>query len=185
MQIWDKQKNETYEQFDLFTEYRDNCEMRDLTLLASTRNKGIKQINNWAKKYNWENRAREFDTHNNNHNNNIHKQLSHIAKKQANQIFEISDSLDSMANAIKDKISSASDDFDDKRIDSLLKMINSYMKSISDIQKIFQMISDIPIPPHDKEERIPFSEIIINDQNAYDLASKLLVRINKVKANDG
>ena len=108
--------------------------------------------------------------------------MNYIAKKQANQIFEISGSLDKMASAIKDKIHSASDDIDDKKIDSLLKLINSYMKSISDIQKIFQMISDIPIPEHESEESIPFGKIIINDENAYDLASKLLIRINKIRS---
>ena len=116
------------------------------------------------------------------HNDNIHQQVNYIAKKQANQIFEISGSLDKMASAIKDKIHSASDDIDDKKIDSLLKLINSYMKSISDIQKIFQMISDIPIPEHESEESIPFGKIIINDENAYDLASKLLIRINKIRS---
>lgn len=73
MQIWDKQKNETYVQFDLFTVYRDNSNMRDLSLLASIQNKGIKQIKNWAKKYNWENRASEFDKHKNTYNETSEK----------------------------------------------------------------------------------------------------------------
>jgi hypothetical protein len=182
MRSWDKQKKESYEQFEAFSVYRDNSDHRDLNLIAVAFSKSLKQVTNWYDKFNWKSRAEKFDTLLNNGNkNSFHKQLCSLGEKQAMQIIEVADSLDDLSKAIKDKLILQSEKVDEKNLEQLLKLISSYMKSMSDIQKIFQMLRTIPFNINEKEEKYPFEKIIQNDDEAFLLASKLLSRINEVR----
>jgi hypothetical protein len=185
MRSWDKLKHESYEQFDCFTDFRDNKELRALEKLALCKNKGIKQISNWAEKFDWDKRANDFDEiTKDNDTQPIEKQLSKLGEKQANQIIEVAGSLDDMANAIKEKMQISSEKIDEKKLEALLKLISSYMKSMTEIQKIFQMLRSIPYDQSQKDEKFPFEKIIINDEKSFELASKLLSRINEVREDN-
>lgn len=184
MQSWDREKKETYIQFDCFCEYRDSEIMRDLDKLAGEKNKGIKQIRNWVKKFNWEQRASDFDDLISNiKQGTIKKQITGLGEKQVSQIIEVADSLENMAEAIKEKMQVTADDIDEKKLEALLKLISSYMKSMTDIQKLFQMLRDNPIDSNIKTEKFPFERIIINDEKSYKLAKDLLIRINEVRSS--
>jgi hypothetical protein len=182
MRSWDKQKKESYEQFEVFTFFRDNPDHRDLNAISVAFSKTLKQLTNWSERFNWKSRTEEYDSLlNSESKNSLHKQLSYLGEKQAMQIIEIADSLDDLSKAIKNKMILQSDKIDEKKLEQLLKLISSYMKSMTDIQKIFQMLRTIPFNINKKEEKYPFEKIIHDDKEAFLLASNLLSRVNEVR----
>jgi len=183
MRPWDKQKKESYEQFEAFTLYRDSSDMRDLKSLAELMTKNFKLLQSWSEKYDWKSRAEDFDkTVNQHQTNSLDKQIGTLGEKQAKQIIEVADSLDDLSIAIKEKLILHSNKIDEKKLEQLLRLISSYMKSMTEIQKIFQILRTIPFNFDQKEEKYPFEKIIQNDEEAFDLARKLLKRINDIRS---
>jgi len=182
MKSWDKQRKESYEQFDAFSKYRDNTELRSLDLLAANTGKGRKQLSNWVNKFSWESRAVEFDKIVTNiKSSSLEQQISSLGEKQAKQIIEVANSLDDLSNAIRDKMILSSNKIDEKKLEALLKLISSYMKSMTDIHKIFHTLRTIKLNLDQKEEKFPFENVILNDKKSYLLASELLSRVNEVR----
>jgi hypothetical protein len=115
MRSWDKQKKESYEQFEVFTFFRDNPDHRDLNAISVAFSKTLKQLTNWSERFNWKSRTEEYDSLlNSESKNSLHKQLSYLGEKQAMQIIEIADSLDDLSKAIKNKMILQSDKIDEK-----------------------------------------------------------------------
>ena len=90
---------------------------------------------------------------------------------------------DMLAALEQNHLQVTADDIDEKKLESLLKLISSYMKSMTDIQKIFQMLRDNPFESDKKTDKFPFERIIINDEKSYKLAKDLLIRINEVRGS--
>lgn len=60
---WDRQHGETSKAYSAFVKYRDQAEKRSYTSVAKELACSLPNILRWARRWNWENRAADFDIH--------------------------------------------------------------------------------------------------------------------------
>ena len=170
MQPWDRQKNEKFTSFELFTIYRDSGSGRNIGSISGSTGKSVESLKNIADRNDWEKRASEFD-----------KYISEIrgiennyasAEGRSDKIFR---SLDVLIDRFSGKIDSNDEELEGIKIENLVKLIAAVWKTAAEAKKIDETLND----GHDLIDN-EAAEKIRSDNLSATLAADLMNRLMSI-----
>ena len=180
MNIWEKQKGESNRAYYNFKVYLELGNDRDIKKTGELLNKSSSNLYKQCKKWNWENRAIEFDKYISDNASIEQKVISgfdKISKLRIKQAMGFANTFQNLLILIQNKIENKLVSLNEMELEDILKLSLSLSKAIPEIIKALKlMVADSPI---EEKGNINILEQIKEDPNTYALAQELLETISR------
>jgi hypothetical protein len=166
-------EKETEKAKEAFAIYQNLGEDRTVEKVASIMNKRVNVITNWKNKWKWDERIKEMNT-----THSGDKNFESLINEHAELSLQISKSLETLIEALTEKLTGEENKLGDMNLDDLVKLINNYIKSIPQVLDYIQSYTLKPLHEKELEESFSICKKVSEDKVAQKLSLDILSRIS-------
>ncbi|MBM2813993.1 MAG: hypothetical protein HW421_755 [Ignavibacteria bacterium] len=180
MHSFARRKDESASQFRTFSAWLKASE-RNTEAFSKEYGIGLKQTRNWAEKFDWENRAADYDEYTSNKSKIIIASTSSVPENS--EPLTVEEVLQKILDALLEKIELSLTEIQGMDLLELSKFISALLKTLPEIENLYTRITELHKKNNPEADSEGFEKIIRSDDEALHLAHKLLERISEIQGN--